>query len=623
MDVHGAEGPDHLVGGSDNDFIYGYGGDDTLEGWAGQDRLWGDAGNDDLYGGAGADLLDGGDGFDQARYEKSSAGVTVDLTANTGSGGDAQGDTLVSIEGIVGSNFSDVLIGNNVGNILYGLGGDDVLYGVSDNANQSGGPDALYGGEGNDHLFLSLATQIVDGGPGYDVARYDYFTNGVYVSTSFLTSIEALVGSSWNDSLFGDAGDNVLYGQGGDDLLVGRGGADSLYGGDDNDRFQGDSSQGLLDGGGGLDMVLYENSTAGVVVDLAQHLSSGGDAAGDTYVSIEAVGGSNFSDTLVGDEADNILYGQGGDDVLRGGGGSNSLYGGDGSDQLYAADGAEFMDGGAGYDVVHYEEASVGVVVNLAQGGGADGAAGDVYIAVESVVGSRFNDIIVGDAGSNTLYGMDGDDVLFASGYDQLDGGAGNDHLYSGINYTSVGSNTLNGGEGFDFVRYDYAAATGLYSGISVNLQTGAMYGPNDTLISIEGLVGSYFNDTLVGSDGANVIYGGSGNDYITGGAGDDKLYGGSYGDGFRFTNGSGVDWIMDFSPVDGVETGEPFLNHHDYISISVNVNGSGIVDYATLLTHIQDNAMGISIDLGGGAVINVLGLHLADLRSDLFGIVD
>ena len=47
-----------------------------------------------LTGGAGADTLDGGGGVDTASYATSAAGVTVSLTTGTGSGGDAEGDTL-------------------------------------------------------------------------------------------------------------------------------------------------------------------------------------------------------------------------------------------------------------------------------------------------------------------------------------------------------------------------------------------------------------------------------------------------------------------------------------------------------------------------------------------------
>jgi Ca2+-binding RTX toxin-like protein len=55
--------------------------------------------------------------------------VTVDLATGTGSGGDAQGDTLVSIENLNGSNFNDTLAGNGGANVLRGLAGRDTLSG--------------------------------------------------------------------------------------------------------------------------------------------------------------------------------------------------------------------------------------------------------------------------------------------------------------------------------------------------------------------------------------------------------------------------------------------------------------------------------------------------------------
>ena len=49
-----------------------------------------------------------------------------------------------------------------------------------------------------------------------------------------------------------------------------------------------------------------------------------------------------------------------------------------------------------------------------------------------------------------------------------------------------------------------------------------------DTLINIENLTGSAFNDTLTGDADANVISGLAGNDTLNGGAGDDTLDGGA-----------------------------------------------------------------------------------------------
>ena len=65
-----------------------------MDGGVGADMLFGDAGNDVLVGGAGADALTGGTGVDEADYSASVGGVTVDLSAGSGVGGDADGDTL-------------------------------------------------------------------------------------------------------------------------------------------------------------------------------------------------------------------------------------------------------------------------------------------------------------------------------------------------------------------------------------------------------------------------------------------------------------------------------------------------------------------------------------------------
>ena len=46
-----------------------------------------------------------------------------------------------------------------------------------------------------------------------------------------------------------------------------------------------------------------------------------GEAAGDTYISIESLAGSAFNDVLVGGDNNNVLRGQAGADILNGGGG--------------------------------------------------------------------------------------------------------------------------------------------------------------------------------------------------------------------------------------------------------------------------------------------------------------
>ena len=96
----------------------------------GDDFVYAGAGDDLLVGGAGGDTLDGGTGNDTASYEGSTADITASLVTGLGSGGDAEGDTFVSIENLIGGNGNDILIGNADANILDGgeLGIDTASY---------------------------------------------------------------------------------------------------------------------------------------------------------------------------------------------------------------------------------------------------------------------------------------------------------------------------------------------------------------------------------------------------------------------------------------------------------------------------------------------------------------
>ena len=113
----------------DADTIDGRGGDDFIEGLGGADDILGSTGNDNIYGGAGADDITGGEGVDDAYYDQSSVGVVVSLMSGTAANGDAEGDVLTGIEGLVGSVHNDTLEGNNGPNELSGLDGNDILRG--------------------------------------------------------------------------------------------------------------------------------------------------------------------------------------------------------------------------------------------------------------------------------------------------------------------------------------------------------------------------------------------------------------------------------------------------------------------------------------------------------------
>ena len=105
-------------------------------------------------------------GVDTADYRYSLAAVNVSLVTNTGTGGDAQGDTLSGIENLTGSEFDDTLTGDNNVNRL--VGGE--------------GADHIYGGGGNDMILTGGGYDYVDGGAGVDTVSYENSWAGVIVN---------------------------------------------------------------------------------------------------------------------------------------------------------------------------------------------------------------------------------------------------------------------------------------------------------------------------------------------------------------------------------------------------------------------------------------------------------
>lgn len=257
--------------------LTGNAGKNTLSGLAGDDVLNGGGGEDVLAGGGGGDKLNGGAGSDTADYSDSlAAGVVIDLAAGTGSGGTAQGDTLVAVENVVGTAFVDELTGNGETNRLDGLGGNDILTGGD-------GADLLNGGNDDDTLIGGAGSDALDGGGGIDTASYatsitrvfaflnDVGSNTGDASGDTYDSIENLIGTnvaSNGDSLAGNSGDNRIEGLGGGDILRGDNmsfdnpgfGNDTLLGGDGNDSLDGEGGDDILDGGDGGDFSIIGGS---------------------------------------------------------------------------------------------------------------------------------------------------------------------------------------------------------------------------------------------------------------------------------------------------------------------------------------------------------------------------
>jgi Ca2+-binding RTX toxin-like protein len=608
--INGDASNNILVGTTGVDQINGLAGNDTLDGGSGIDALHGGAGEDWLEGGLGADLMDGGAGDDAANYYASIIGVTVNLTTGTGSGGLAEGDTLIGIERVNGSNLrGDDLTGDRFANYLAGYGGNDIIDAMAGN-------DWLIGGSGDDWLQGGLGADVMDGGTGDDAANYYTSAAGVIVNLTTgigaggladgdtLSGIERVNGSDLgNDDLTGDAFDNLLAGYGRNDIIDAMAGNDWLFGGAGDDWLQGGLGADVMDGGAGDDAASYYNSAAGVTVNLTSGTGIGGFADGDTLIGIERVNGSNVAgDSLTGDAFDNYLAGYGRNDIIDARAGNDWLMGGSGDDWLEGGLGADVMDGGTGDDAANYYTSAVGVTVNLTTGTASGGLAdGDTLAGIERVNGSNLaGDSLTGDAFGNYLAGYGRNDIIDAlAGNDWLIGGAGEDWLQGGL-----GADVMDGGTGDDAANY-YNSATA----VTVNLTAGTGVGglaDGDTLIGIERVNGSNLaGDTITGDAVANFLGGYGGNDTLEGGGGNDFLLGGTGTDTFRFTSlGFGQDQVLDFQDtLDRLSFST--LVADDVLDFTITGNGTASVT----LTLTSDPAN--VIKLAGAAPITITNADL------------
>ena len=425
-------------------------------------------------------------------------------------------------------------------------------------------------------------------------------------------------------------------------------------GGDDSDRLYSVAGAQTIDGGTGVNTMIYRDSPAAVDVNLATGINRGGDAEWDKLANIQNLTGSAYNDTLTGDHHANVLKGGSGDDTLDGGMGADAL------------------DGGAGNNTATYATSTAGVTVNLLLGTGAGGTAeGDSLAGIQNLVGSDWSDRLTGDdynnvlrggLGSDTLLGgagndtLHGDDPLHAdtsadwleggAGFDVLTGGAGNDTMFGGADgdslYGGAGNDTLRGDDGDDWL-YGDDGTDALYGGAGDDhLYGGAGSGTllgdagNDWLLGgdaadwldggdgfdlLDGgagddtmfgraagdvLLAAAGNDWMEGNEGADTLHGGAGFDVLNGGTGNDILTGGSGSDSFVFAPGFGADIITDFAAGPGSE---------DRIDLSAFA-GRSLIDLLKHTTQVGTDAV---IDLGGGDSITLQNVSKASLNIDDF----
>ncbi len=298
----------------------------------------------------------------------------------------------------------------------------------------------------------------------------------------------------------------------------------------------------------------------------------------------DTITGTNGNDyrALTGFDAGNDLYNMlGGDDYVEGGLGNDTIHGGNGYDIMSYADTNYGLLGGA---VIRGATINVQTGVVLDPWGGRD-----VVSGIEEFRGSRLNDLFIGN---NT----ERDRFMGGRGRDTMDGGANT--------FNSLGELS----EDYrDEVRYDRDAEWGGRRGIVVDLETsfanGSIrgtirdgFGNVDTVIDIERVIGTRFNDVFVGSRVDNVFRGGEGRDSYNGEAGFDTV------DFGRYFGASG--------PTSGIRVNLTLA------SGQIQNDGFGNVENATSIEAIWGTGLGDSVR--GGAASEEM--YLAKGRDTMTG---
>lgn len=575
----GTAGADSFVGDDTSSVFEDKGGADSANLGAGNDTVIAGVDavgtNDSYHGDAGFDMLD---------YSAATNDLFVDLyfdQAYDNGGVGIGSDTISGFESAITGSGNDVVYGSAKSDVIDGGAGDDTLYGDHGN-------DVVIGGLGDDTLFgdrngpsaqdgdfdildYSRIGQSID----LDLTRTGSEASGAGIGTDTFTEFEAYVTGLGDDVFKGDGAAQTFFVTGGNGL----GGRDEI------------------DGRGGDDTADFSDFASAIHVDLqasvevstrdAEDLDPARGALRDVadLTGIEFVVLTDFSDTMLGTAAAERLAGGQGNDFLTGRAGADTLFGDEGLDTVdYSTDG-----GAAGVTV---DLSGLAGVISTGKGARAVDTHGDLdqLNSIEGVIGTDQADAIFGSTAGNVLQGGLGADTLIGmAGRNVLFGGDAGDLIMGGIDIDTIygerGADIIDGGKGDDQ----------LSGGAGADQITGGI--GSDTILGGDGA------DTLNGEDGADSLDGGDANDTLNGGANDDLLAGGAGDDTLDGGDQTDtVDYSADQAGVSvDLQTGSATDGSGDtdtLISIE-NVLGSGHAD-----TLDGDNAANVIADLDGDDTI-------------------
>ncbi|MEP3486018.1 MAG: calcium-binding protein, partial [Sneathiella sp.] len=463
-----------------------------LYGGDGDDQITSGVAGDYLSGGSGADTIEGGDGIDELSYRLSTGGVDVDFEIQS-----IAQDSYAHFALKFGNTSSSVSFNSEKTIATHDGPALTTVYAqVEENTDDWNASTLRISNGDSTESFAFISEQLIDLNAELspiglsNVVTVDTSSGGSGV-TVYDSSGDAIGSYNFLGDLSDGADLSFAYKKSNGQL-----------------RFYVDGKlRGEAQWTSGLEVVAGHHGANGQTVEftydqsysIRQDLGLFGseDSFGDVITNVENVAGSDHSDDIRTDAADNLLEGEAGNDILEGRGGADTL------------------DGGSGFDWVSYNSSNAAVEIDLDAGFAVGGdATGDVLYNVEAVEGSSFSDTLTGDSNNNVLDGREGGDIL-------------------------------KGGAGIDAVSYLASEAA-----VEINLKTNFHAGGDaegDDISEIENAYGSEFADSLTGDDGDNFLRGHTGDDVLRAGAGDDKYY---------FALGDGQDEIYDFDErIETVET--------------------------------------------------------------------
>ena len=420
----------------------------------------------------GSNVLVGRGVDNAASYAASRTGATATLFSIDGSATAAAGsDLLVNFSRVEGSAFDDILLGNELNNSFIGGLGNDTLQGGK-------GDDNLAGGEGDD-------TYVFARGDGADVIA-EASTGGGYDAVTFLAGVSAdqlwfrQVGADLEVSTIGTR-DKITISA----WFTGTPGVEEFRMASGHVMRAADV-QLLVQAMAGLTPPAPGQLTlpAGTAAILAPALARAWHFNGPTQPTGQTFTGTANADVIYGSAGADLLQGLGGDDTYfvnhsgdfiaeLGNGGSDTVYttvnytvadnvenvrlnaaglavtGSAYTNNIFFVDtpGGNVLDGGGAGNTLNYVGAGAGATVVFAPVGTALAArAGvDVVANFANVVGSKFDDVLIGNELKNVLVGGLGNDTLQGGkGDDILAGALGNDTYVFG---RGDGADMINEGE--------------------------------------------------------------------------------------------------------------------------------------------------------------------------------